>query len=109
MEIFGLIVLWAGIFFCVVGVVGLIRFPDVYTRLHASSKVATLGLCGILIGAAVLLPGTALKALVLLLFMLFSAPVASHAIAAAAYRQGYRMVNPVRDDLHQEPTSSEPG
>jgi multicomponent Na+:H+ antiporter subunit G len=99
MEFIGLAILWVGVFFCIVGVIGLLRFPDVYTRLHASSKVGTLGLFGILLAAALLVPGAALKALALGIFMIISAPVAAHAIAAAAHRQGARMHDSKRDDL----------
>lgn len=99
LQIVGLVALWAGVIFCALGVLGLIRFPDVYCRLHASGKVATLGLCGLLVGASLLLPHVALKALALAIFMVISSPVASHAIALAAYRQGTPMANPVRDDL----------
>jgi multicomponent Na+:H+ antiporter subunit G len=98
-EILGLIVLWAGVFFCVVGVVGLIRFPDVYTRIHASGKVATLGLFGLLLGAAIFRPAFTLKEIALAVFMVLATPIASHAVARAAYRQGVPMANPARDDL----------
>lgn len=106
-ELIGLFFLGVGLFFCVVGVIGLLRFPDVYTRIHASGKVSTVGLMGLLIGMAILLPETALKALALLLFMLITTPVASHAIAAAAQRSGVPMVDPARDDLAARATTEE--
>jgi multicomponent Na+:H+ antiporter subunit G len=99
LQISGLVVLWIGVVFCALGVVGLIRLPDVYCRLHASGKVATLGICGLLVGASMLLPAVSLKALALATFVVISSPVASHAIALAAYRQGVPMINPIRDDL----------
>ncbi len=99
MEIIGLLFLWGGVFFCITGVIGLIRMPDVYSRLHATGKVSTLGLVGLLIGAAILLPSMLLKAVALAIFVMITAPVASHAIASAAYRQGVPMFRPVRDDL----------
>jgi multicomponent Na+:H+ antiporter subunit G len=98
-EIFALFMLGFGIFFCLVGLIGVIRLPDVYSRLHASGKVATLGIFGLLVASALLLPDTALKAIVLLFFLLFSAPVSTHVIALAAYRQGVPMKNSVQDDL----------
>jgi multicomponent Na+:H+ antiporter subunit G len=99
MEIIGLIVLWGGIFFCIVGVVGLIRMPDLYCRLHASGKVSTVGLAGLLLGAAILMPGAALKLLALAIFAVLTLPVGTHAIAAAAYRHGNYQAKLVRDDL----------
>lgn len=101
MEIIGLILLWGGIGFCVVGVLGVVRMPDLYCRLHASGKVSTVGLCGLLLGAAVLMPSAALKLLALAIFAILTLPVSTHAIAAAAYRHGVAMQRVVRDDLAQ--------
>ena len=98
-EILGLVAIAAGTFFSVVGIIGMMRLPDVYTRIHASGKVATLGILGLLVGASLLMPEITLKALGLGLFLLITAPVASHAIAAAAHRQGVARANLVRDDL----------
>lgn len=87
-QIIGSFFLIFGLFFCAVGVLGIMRFPDVYTRIHASGKVSSLGIIGILAGTAFLMPETALEVIVLGIFLLVAAPVASHAIALAAYRQG---------------------
>lgn len=72
-----------GLFFVLVGVVGVLRLPDAYTRLHASGKVATLGLLGIMIGVGAQAPVTIPKLIALGLFVAITAPVASHAIAKA--------------------------
>lgn len=90
-EIVGLLVLWAGLGFCAIGVLGIMRMPDLYCRLHASGKVATVGLCGLLVGAAILMPALGLKALALGVFAVLTLPVSTHAIAAAAYRHGVPM------------------
>ena len=87
LEILGVVALLFGLFFCAVGVLGVIRLPDTLTRLHASGKVATLGLFGLLLGAALLMPSTALRLLALGLFVLLTSPVATHAIAASVYRR----------------------
>lgn len=97
--IIGSVFMLAGLFFCLVGVVGIMRFPDVYARIHASGKVSSLGVIGILIGTAFLMPETALEVVVLGLFLLVSSPVASHAIALAAHRLGVPRAGVVRDDL----------
>ena len=99
MEAIGVVVLWIGIGFCVVGVLGLVRMPDLYCRLHASGKVSTVGLCGLLLGAAMIMPSAALKLLALAIFAVLTLPVSTHAIAAAAYRHGIPMRKAVRDDL----------
>ena len=87
LEILGVAALCFGLFFCAVGVVGVIRMPNALTRLHASGKVATLGLFGILLGAALLMPSLALRILALGLFVLLTSPVATHAIAASVHRR----------------------
>ncbi|MBA3868197.1 MAG: monovalent cation/H(+) antiporter subunit G [Anaerolineae bacterium] len=99
MEILGLIVLWIGIFFSIVGVLGLVRMPDLYCRLHASGKVSTVGLAGLLLGAALLMPSATLKLLALTIFAVLTLPVNTHAIAAAAYRHGNYEAKLSRDDL----------
>lgn len=81
LTILSAIMLLFGIFFFVVGVVGIYRLPDAHSRLHAAGKVATLGLFGLLVGAALLDPALAPRLLLLGLFFLLTAPVASHAIA----------------------------
>lgn len=98
-DVIGLIVLWGGIGFCAIGVLGVIRMPDLYCRLHASGKVSTVGLCGLLLGAAIMLPSAALKLLALAMFAILTLPVGTHAIAAAAYRHKVPMKNPVCDTM----------
>ena len=87
LELLGVAALVFGLFFCAVGVLGVIRMPDTLTRLHASGKVATLGLFGLLAGAALLMPNAALRLLTLGLFVLLTSPVATHAIAASDHRR----------------------
>lgn len=72
------------------GTVGVLRFPDFYTRLHAASVTDTAGAAFLLIGMAVLAPHwlvlTKLAAIGLFLFL--TSPTASHAIANAAHVAG---------------------
>ena len=86
-EIVGAVSLVAGAFFVVVGAIGLIRMPDCYTRMHASSVTETLGagllLFGLLLQAGVTLNGAKLVMLGLLIF--FASPTSSHALARAAF------------------------
>jgi multicomponent Na+:H+ antiporter subunit G len=77
----------AGAAFMFVAGLGLARFPDVYTRMHAATKPATVGVVAIMSGVALALyevPVTARAALVALFFLL-TAPVAAHAIARSAH------------------------
>lgn len=99
MEIIGLFVLFGGIAFCGIGVLGMMRMPDLYCRLHAAGKVGTVGLCGILVGAAFIMPSAALKLIALALFAILTLPVSTHAIAAAAHRYGIPILR--KADLKQ--------
>ena len=92
-----------GTFFVAVGSVGLIRFPDVLCRMHATTKTTTLGTCSILLAAVVEYGYSAvgLKSLLALWFLLLTAPAGAHMIARAAYRAGVLLATDrmVADDL----------
>jgi len=108
-EIIGILAILFGLFFYVMGVVGLVRFQDVYMRIHASGKVSGLGIIGLLVGAAVLMPDVALKAFALGMFTVITQPVGSHAIALAAYRSGVKLHDPQRNDLAVSTQLQPPG
>ena len=108
-EILGIALVTIGLLFYILGVIGLVRFPDVYSRIHASGKVSTLGIVFFCAGAAVLMPATTLKVLALAIFMIISQPVASHAVASAAFRSGVEMHEPVRNDLQGTDLAPIPG
>lgn len=87
----------AGIFFMFVGTIGLLRFPDFYTRLHATGKCDTLGggliIIGLLIYHLFHYAGTPLvpiKLLFLIMFIFIANPTATHAIMKAAYQTGLK-------------------
>jgi multicomponent Na+:H+ antiporter subunit G len=98
-EVLGLIGIAFGLFFYIVGVIGFVRFPDVYMRIHSAGKVSALGIFGFIIGGAILMPDVTLRVIALGIFMFVTQPVASHAVADAAYRSGMPMVDSIRDDL----------
>jgi multicomponent Na+:H+ antiporter subunit G len=84
------VLILAGSFFTVVGAVGLVRMPDVYTRMHAASVTDTLGasflLAGLMVQAGLGL--IMLKLLFILVLFFFIGPVATHALAQAALHAG---------------------
>jgi predicted phosphate transport protein (TIGR00153 family) len=101
LEIAGGIVMILGSLFALVGSLGLVRLPDLYTRLHAGSKAVTLGVGGIALGAILVAPSVSAGAKILLAmaFLFFTAPIASHATGRAGYYSGVRMSpETVRDD-----------
>lgn len=76
----------AGLFFMIVGTIGVLRMPDVFTRLHAAGMTDTMG-AGFLILGMCLQTGLTLLTLRLLFvygFLLFTSPIATHALARAA-------------------------
>jgi multicomponent Na+:H+ antiporter subunit G len=86
LQIIGAFFIVVGVIFSALGVVGILRLPDTYTRLHASGKTSTLGILFICFGTAFIVPAAILKLLALAIFIVFSGPVGSHAIAAAVHR-----------------------
>lgn len=99
MPYVGLIFVWVGVVFSTVGVIGLFRFPDVFTRIHSAGKVATLGVAFLILGTIIFMPEIFLKGLVLIGFLILSAPVSAHAIAIASHRSFTRIQVGERDDL----------
>ena len=70
--------------------VGIVRMPDVFTRMQASTKASTLGLGCLLAAMAIRFPGTAIivRAAAIAAFMMLTTAVAAHVIARAAARSG---------------------
>ena len=98
LHVLAFIFLVLGTLLSIIGVLGFIRMPDVYTRLHATGKVSVFGLVFLLLAASILTPLTIWKALLLIFFVLAASPTVSHAISSAAYRAGIPIVGR-RDDL----------
>ncbi len=88
MTIVSMALVAAGIFFLLTGALGLIRFPDFYSRMHAAGKCDTLGSLLILTGLATYqgFDLAAVKLLVVAVFIFITSPTATHAIARAAHR-----------------------
>ena len=99
LQLIAILLLMLGTFLSLVGVIGFIRLPDVYTRLHATGKVSVFGLVFLLIAASILTPLTAWKGILLIFFVLLASPAVSHSIASAAYKAGVPLADPKRDDL----------
>lgn len=91
-----------GTLFSVLGVLGYLRFPDVYTRLHATGKVGVFGAVFLLLAAMVWTPQALGKGLVIIVMILLSGPVTAHAFASAAYRIGIPMKGLLRDELKED-------
>lgn len=89
------ILLITGSIFVVIGGIGALRMPDLYTRMHAASVTDSLAPI-LIIGGLLLQAGFSLfsiKLIAILLFLLLSGPTASNALASAALLSGYRVQN----------------
>jgi len=111
------ILLALGVFFNLLAGVGLLRFPDVYTRLHAGTKCTTFGsifICGsvIILGLRMWYWGAddgsilAIHTAGALIAILLTNPTGAHAIARAAYKSGVKPVDAVVNDL-EKPSKKE--
>lgn len=93
LEILTLLVTAAGVFFIVVSSIGLVRLPDLYTRVHAAGKAGTLGIVGVLLGVGIyygagLNLSAVLRVVALIAFFFLTAPVAAHMLDRAAFLTG---------------------
>ena len=84
--------IFLGLVFMFFGTLGIIRFPDIYTRLQTSSKCDAAGAVALLVGLMVRegLDSLSLRILIILVFLLLTNPVASHAIARSAAIRGIK-------------------
>ncbi len=92
-DLISIICLLGGLFFLFVGTFGLLRLPDVYNRLHATTKCDTLG-AGLVLLSLALQSNLAvgLRLALLIIFILVTNPTAAHLIARAAYKSGIRPI-----------------
>ena len=92
-----------GSFFCLSGGVGILRFPDFYTRMHASGVTDTLG-AGLILLGLMLQAGWSLvlvKLILILLFILLTSPTSNHALAKAAVH------GKLKPELFDDPTEKQ--
>ena len=89
-EVAGGVLVVLGAALVAVGGVGLVRFPDAYTRMNAVTKAATLGVVLVMAGVLCLMPSWPAAGALLLAagLQLFTSPVGGYALASAAYRTG---------------------
>lgn len=76
-----------GSLFILISALGILRMPDLYTRMSATTKASTLGVGLILVGTAIFYQnvGIVVRAITIIIFLFLTAPVAAHIIGRAAY------------------------
>ena len=102
-ELAGSIVILVGAFFLFSAGVGVLRMPDVFTRIQAGTKASTLGNILVLAGLGLHHPDWALKLLIIAYFVLLTNPLGSHALSRAAHSirtpmAATTVVDALRDD-----------
>ena len=84
-----------GVLVMTLGVYGMVRLPDAYTRLHAAGKAVFLGVMPLLLSSALTGdPGVILRVILIAFFLLVTTPVSAHVIGRAAYLKGEKMNTP---------------
>jgi multicomponent Na+:H+ antiporter subunit G len=92
LDLVSIALMIGGVYLGISGAVGVLRFPDFFTRLHAAGVTDTLS-AGMILTALMVQAGLTLitvKLVFILLFLLYTSPVASHALARAAVRAGFK-------------------
>lgn len=82
-----LVIMLVGAIFIFLAALGVLRFPDLFTRMHANTKSATLGIGLIMLGLALYFGNITVttRALVVIVFLFITAPIGAHLLARAAY------------------------
>ncbi|MCC6143493.1 MAG: monovalent cation/H(+) antiporter subunit G [Candidatus Hydrogenedentes bacterium] len=86
-ELLTALLIWIGCIFMLIAALGILRFADLFLRMHAAAKVGTVGLICVMLAVALHFPQNAVifQAVLIILFFFLTAPVAAHLIAKAAY------------------------
>ena len=100
MELFSDLLMFVGAALALIAGIGLQRFDDMFSRMHAAAKPATLGLLLVLVGATLQVPdtGDVVKLLLVVLLQFLTAPLGSHLVGRAAYRAGTELSDQVAVD-----------
>jgi len=108
-DIIGIVFIAIGLAFDFFGCLGLVRLPDVYNRLQAATKCVTVGTCSVLFGTFLVVGFTppGVKALLCIIFLVLTSPVAAHAIARGAHRSGVKLWDGSVVDRYREDKEGE--
>lgn len=100
MDVLAAVIVFLGAVMTFLASIGLFKFEDLYARMHAATKPATLGLMLILLGAALLTPGwdATIKLVLIVLLQFITAPVGAHLMGRAAFRAGVELAPETRVD-----------
>lgn len=99
-ELFSAILIIFGATFMLIAALGVVRMPDLYLRMSASTKASTLGVATILLATAIYFNdfGIASRVIATIIFIMLTAPVAAHMMGRAAYFNGVPLWSGTRYD-----------
>ena len=107
-DIVSWICLIAGSLFALIGAIGIIRLPDVFTRMHGAGIIDTMGagliLAGLMVQAGLTM--VTVKLLLILLFLMLTSPTTTHALARAALNGGVKPLLDKKNDGEDEPSKT---
>lgn len=92
----GYILIFLGVVAFLISAIGLLRMPDIYTRMHAGTKTTTIGVVLVILGTLFIEPSWAFKLILLAVFILLTNPLSSSVIARASHKA-------YKDDITLEP------
>ena len=105
-EIIGSLLMLTGSIFLFLGALGIVRMPDVYNRMQAGTKATTMGLMTLSLGVGIYHPEWLLKSILIIIFVGFTNPVASHALARASHKSGIPLSSKTVIDKYREDKST---
>ncbi|MFU2158130.1 MAG: monovalent cation/H(+) antiporter subunit G [Caldisericum sp.] len=91
--IIGYTLMFIGAFFFLLSAIGLLRLPDLYTRMQAATKATTLGAISSIIGIGLMKEDILIKSIILATFIILTAPISGSALI----RAGYKAKSPMTD------------
>ncbi len=89
-EYIGFVLIFFGILAFFISAVGLLRMPNIYTRIHVATKTTTAGTLLVIIGSIFIEPSWSLKLILLAIFILLTNPISSSVIARAANKESQK-------------------
>ena len=98
-----------GVLFSLISSIGIVRLPDVFSRMHAAGKASTLGVITILLAAGIFFPSQIVMVVVIIFLFLLTAPIATTTMARASYRTNENVDEVLNyDDLAEFESATKP-
>ncbi len=88
LDFLGYVFIFFGTMAFLMSAIGLVRMPDIYTRMHVGTKTTTIGTLLVIVGASIIEPSWAYKLILLAIFILLTNPLSSSVIARASHKNG---------------------